>query len=422
MEKKLYADFCENIEAFYADLKPLMHIKSDSENRPEVTKALHYVIKKAKDYGLETRVVLNDEVGIVEYGQGDEVLGILVHVDVVQALQEEWNYPAYDLTLEEGMLYGRGIVDDKGPCMMMINILKSMKERGIKTNRKIQVIIGTREEIEWTDMAAYVEAFELPTFGFTPDGEFPVQNAEKGYADVMLTFNKGSIQSISAGTSTNSVPSNFSVTVDGNTYAYTGKTAHSSTPDQGQNAIALGVNELVTKHTHPFFQVMETYFSDYYGKAFGLDFEDYVNDTCLNKTTLVPSMIVDHGKTFTLTINLRLAHKNTLDKFSAIIHEIKDKYDFSYEVGEYLPSIYVDKNLEFVQILKKTYDENMHTETEFDLAFGTSYAKAMPNFVSFGPIFPGTEDTAHEANERIREENFMKAQKIYIEAICRLCL
>lgn len=59
---------------------------------------------------------------------------------------------------------------------------------------------------------------------------------------------------------------------------------------------------------------------------------------------------------------------------------------------------------------------------EFTLAYGGSYAKAMKNVVSWGPIFPGEEDTCHEENEYISIKSFMLNAKIFAGAIADLVL
>ena len=44
----------------------------------------------------------------------------------------------------------------------------------------------------------------------------------------------------------------------------------------------------------------------------------------------------------------------------------------------------------------------------------------MPNVVSWGPIFPGEEDTCHEPNEYIGVESLMMSAKIFAEAIAKI--
>ena len=66
------------------------------------------------------------------------------------------------------------------------------------------------------------------------------------------------------------------------------------------------------------------------------------------------------------------------------------------------------------------YEEVTGLKNEFTLAYGGSYAKAMPNIVSWGPVFPGDEDTCHETNEYIRLDRLMSITKIFAQTIARL--
>ncbi|MGL4484264.1 MAG: M20/M25/M40 family metallo-hydrolase, partial [Anaerovoracaceae bacterium] len=205
-QKELYGLFENCKPELLKDVKDLLKIPSVSEERWEVSRALDLFMTLAKSFDLETSLHADNEVGLVEYGEGEETFGLLVHLDVVSGDQREWDTAVYDLTQKDGKLIGRGIVDDKGPAVMMLYIMKFLKQQNIKTKRKVQMIVGTREEISWTDMETYTKTAKLPDFGFTPDGEFPIQNAEKGYADVVLYFPKENIASISSGSTANSIP------------------------------------------------------------------------------------------------------------------------------------------------------------------------------------------------------------------------
>jgi len=54
-----------------------------------------------------------------------------------------------------------------------------------------------------------------------------------------------------------------------------------------------------------------------------------------------------------------------------------------------------------MQAFARAYETVTGLKNEFTLAYGGSYAKAMKNIVSWGPIFPGEEDTCHEVNEHM---------------------
>ena len=48
-------------------------------------------------------------------------------------------------------------------------------------------------------------------------------------------------------------------------------------------------------------------------------------------------------------------------------------------------------------------------------AAGCSYAKSMPNFVCWGPVFPEDPDCAHMENEQQSLESFLRSLEIYTE-------
>ena len=51
---------------------------------------------------------------------------------------------------------------------------------------------------------------------------------------------------------------------------------------------------------------------------------------------------------------------------------------------------------------------------------GGTYAKAIPNVVAFGPIFPGDEVREHKPDEFMEIDKLMKNVHIFAEALYRL--
>ena len=97
--------------------------------------------------------------------------------------REKWNTDPFELVLKDGHLYGRGVVDDKGPVIASLYAMKYLKDSGVQPDKKIMLIVGTREEIVWEDMDHFKEEFPLPDYGFSPDGAFPIYNRENGYME-----------------------------------------------------------------------------------------------------------------------------------------------------------------------------------------------------------------------------------------------
>lgn len=92
---------------------------------------------------------IDNVAGHLEIGQGQEIFGILSHLDVVPAQDEEWQTPPFELKQKEGWLYGRGVSDDKGPCLAAYYALKMVLDAGFTLNQKVRLIYGTDEENNW---------------------------------------------------------------------------------------------------------------------------------------------------------------------------------------------------------------------------------------------------------------------------------
>ena len=76
-------------------------------------KALEEGLKIADELGFKT-VNLDNYCGYAEMGEGDEIVGIAGHLDIVP-VGGDWTYDPFKLTREGDHVYGRGTTDDKGP-------------------------------------------------------------------------------------------------------------------------------------------------------------------------------------------------------------------------------------------------------------------------------------------------------------------
>jgi len=79
----------------------------------------------------------------------------------------------------------------------------------------------------------------------------------------------------------------------------------------------------------------------------------------------------------------------------------------------------ISKELPFLKIMNDVYEE-YGFKGEFKAAAGTSYAKSMDNFVSWGPVFPNDPLCAHMEDERLSISSMLAAAKIYGLFIARI--
>lgn len=453
--KKYQDDFLE-------DLKELLRIDSvrnDDEATDEFpvgpgpAKALHKVLEIGKRDGFETKQ-LENWAGHIEYGDGDEILGVLGHVDVVP-VGSGWDTDPFDPVIKDGKLYARGSSDDKGPTMAAYYALKIIKDLDLPVNKKIRVIIGTDEESEWQGLAHYLENEKMPDLGFSPDGNFPIINGEKGNYEIDIetkASNEGDLTLVlfEAGLRSNMVPQDATAKiatedpealrnafdafishqpVEGNaeidsqtvTLNVVGKAAHGSKPQIGVNAatyLAVFLNTLdLGGDAKTFTNLVETYLhDDPYGEKLGVAQED---DVMGNLTSNPGVFRFEDGDKGLITVNMRYAVgdndiltsqvTNTLTGEDVKIHVKKGK------VPHYVPG---DDPL--VQTLLDVYARQTGFEAHEQVIGGGTYGRLLDRGVAFGALFPDSTDTMHQANEFMTIDDLMNAMAIYAEAIYEL--
>ena len=144
------------------------------KNREVLDRALEIFESK----GLKTKN-LDYYCGYGEVGEGDEVIGILAHLDVVPC-GEGWNSDPFKMTEKDGYVYGRGVTDDKGAVIASLYAIKYLLDTGYKFNKRVRLIVGCNEESGSKCIKHYVEKEGHIDYGFTPDADFPGIYGEKG--------------------------------------------------------------------------------------------------------------------------------------------------------------------------------------------------------------------------------------------------
>lgn len=80
----------------------------------------------------------------------------------------------------------------------------------------------------------------------------------------------------------------------------------------------------------------------------------------------------------------------------------------------------IEKDRPFLKVLQKAYQESTAQEPRCISIGGGTYCRYVKNTVSFGPVFPGQKELAHQTNEFIELEDLRKIAKIYAQAIYNL--
>lgn len=406
------------------DILKLVDIKSVTGNKNENQKALELVLELAKDMGMKTMRTSTNDVGIVEIGSGAEILGILVHVDVVNIGDtDKWTYPAFQGKMSKGFLWGRGVVDNKGPAIMCLYAMKAVLDLKIPLDKRVWLVIGTSEEREWTDIENFKREFDMPNYGFSPDGDFPIFNKEKGYCNIELLFKEPylkNIEKLISGDSPNTIPSKAVIKLkDDEEMIFHGMSSHSSMPGMGINAINKMIVGLNSHREYNFVVFINDFLAkDYNASKIGID-RGLEGISSALRTVVVPTMIELTEKGVLLNINVRNHFNTTENDILKAFESFKEKFQYEINVLDYLDPMIVDEKEEFIEVMGNVYEEYGFNNS-CQIALGTSYAKSMEHFVSWGPIFETEPSCAHMEDERISVDAMVKATQIYALYIGRM--
>lgn len=388
-------------------------------------------------------------VGWCEYGEGEEMVAVLGHLDVVPE-GDGWHYPPYGGIIDNGRLYGRGSIDNKGPVVASLFALRALQESGVHLSRRIRVIFGLNEETGSNCIKYYVRnGYEIPVMGFTPDGVYPIINGEKGIVNAAyrcrLGISERSIRSIKGGIAPNVVPDyacaelNFpeAERVEACRYAGDkikitelpyglkveawGVNAHGSTPEKGENAIGrllmtLGKLKLSGASGQFVDFINQTIGMETRGHSLGI----YMKDDISGDMTVNLGIIEADSQNVVIKLNLRYPVTRTFEEFIGTLQNKMAVGNFEEISLVHKRSIHMPPETPLIRKLSKVYEAQTGETATLLSSGGGTYAKAMPNTVAFGPIFPGDDIVEHKPDEYIEIEKLIRNSQIIASAMYEL--
>ena len=436
-----------------AELAALIRIPSvasePEEGAPygrEPLRCLEHMLALCEQLGLRTGR-MDNRVGWCEYGDGAEMVGVLVHLDVVPAGSGWTEAEPFSGEIKDGRIYGRGTMDDKGPAVGAVYALAALRDAGVKLTRRIRILFGTSEEVGCNDIAWYVEhGGELPVIGFTPDAEYPVINGEKGIIDatyVKTLHQTGAYRllKLEGGTASNISPAHAvaelacpadaaakiaadKVTVTpiegGIRIEAAGVSVHGSTPELGENAVGRLAQALAQLPFEGDTADCIAFLADRigmecHGESLGLAMRDDLGPLTFNLGVM---KLKDDALSLSFTI--RYPVSKTYD-------DVFPRMERAFTLGGFTltdqwskPSLYVSPESELIRKLSKVYEEQTGSAAALKTLGGGTYAKSMPNLVAFGPIFPGDVVREHQANEYVPVEWVLRNAEIIGAAMYEL--
>lgn len=439
---------------------PSISIESSDSSKPfgeECDKALQYTLDLAKSMGFKTKNI-DGYCGYIEFGEGEEMLGIIGHLDVVPAGDGWTKCEPFNPVIEDDRLYGRGAIDDKGPVVASLYAMKYVMDK-IKPNKRVRLILGLNEEVSWKCIEYYKEHEEAPTIGFSPDADFPCIYAEKGFLNAYVdshipTDTSIILRDFKCSNAINIVPkiatctlevenlyveeikndlismienNNFhmDVSVENNRFIHitsNGVAAHSAFPELGVNALSrllIILNKIYEKNNIeiPLFKFIDEKINlTINGEKLGIDCNDESGDLTLNVSN---AEFKDNNLTIGLNIRIPVTIYSSIVK-QKITDSVQEYTNIFVKFSDEKQSLYVPKNDPLVTTLCDIFNSVTGQNAEPITCNGATYARAFKNVVSFGANMPGNVDMCHQADEYINLKDLFTAIEIYIKAIWKL--
>lgn len=409
-------------------------------------------VRTAREMGFDARSIDNYLVE-VNYGKGERTMGILGHMDVVPAGQG-WSHAPFGAEIEGGRMYGRGTSDDKGPVVSALYALKAVREAGVPLRDGVRLLMGLNEESGSADIAYYKREHAMPDYGFTPDGDYPLINREKGGLGVNLlgAVSSGAgafeIRRIECGTRVNIVPNEAEATLAGLSaqecerlleragelrarlevrpgaapdecvLAAHGVASHAAMPENGINAAGILLKALSAMGAgqRAIDALAELVGLDYDGAKLGVAYADEESGAL---TCNLGILSCEAGR---LTAMLDIRYPVTADSGELVkrMEATVAPFGLSVELRGDSKPLYVPEDNFVVRGLLRAY-ERVTGQLGYTIAIGGgTYARSMENAVAFGNAYPGTDNHIHMPDEFVNLDEFVLNAKMMAAAIVEL--
>lgn len=446
----------EHQQELISDLKGLIEIRSvahyGEEEFPmgsECAKAVDYLLALGDKYGLAIENDAYYNASLLLPGKGTGELGILGHLDIVPE-GSGWRYSPYIPVLKNGILIGRGSRDNKGPLIAALYLLRCFKALDVQFQSSIRLIAGCDEELEMRDIKHYLTSHCAPDFTLNCDGAWAVCGAEKGMirAEIRVDASQTELLELHGGNAANCIPDAAYACVSGRIsseanedvprpicIAYAcdateikaaGRTAHSSTPHRGINAIVCLLNFLAERNDfssklHRCLQALEKCISDADGMGLHICYEDALS----GKTTCTPTQIRYENGEIRLLLDIRYAVSQNPDALIFQMRKRCEKLGLSMQILYHSPARITDANDPVLKLLLNTCRTYLGRRYRLHAMSGGTYSRIFPHSLPFGmdileaDLVKGIGEP-HGPDESVRIEDLLRSVTVYAASLHRL--
>lgn len=401
------------------------------------------------------------------------VLGLVVHGDVQPVNEAEWTFAPFAGVEKNGMVYGRGAADDKGPLVQAMLAMAALRDANLERTHTLRLLVGSDEESSNQDITSYLKTHSAPDLSLVLDSAFPVVVGEKAWSAFSVTAadpytvkdsarerSGFAVTRLDAGLTASIVPSqavaelewrgpeqgfhdslnalkktvapaDYKLSLQRSARRVTvtayGRAAHSGVNiEGGRNALVFLAQvlngKLLPSQAADLLLFAEESGKDIHGAGLGLAMRDSLwGRYDVNAATIKPA--TDNTKALTLTINIRalpdLWGKPLQEHLEKRLAAFNAAHNEQFAPGGFFedPPLAFDPNAKVVKRLMAAYSRATGEQTSPAISGGGTYAKRLPNSIAFGMWFPGKPYPGHDVDEQITVEDLHRGVEVLLEAL-----
>ncbi len=389
MEEKILAKVDELSQEMIDTIIRMVQIDSvEAEAEPDapfgrgVKNALDAALRLAGDMGFST-VNVDNYMGYASYGESEDYVCAVGHLDVVP-VGTGWKQPPFSGYMKDGVIYSRGVLDNKGPVFSCLYALYALKELGISLDRQVRIIFGCDEETGFEDLKYYLSKEKPPVMGFTPDCKYPVVYAERGRS--VVEIDPPSMERFYT------LMNDYVLNAKNN-----GERFHIDFKDEEFGQLEVRNFKILPCASEE---------ADSASQADGADLASQAGSADS------ASQVDGAGRTVpALQFAVSYPAGCTADQIVETIR--KELPDMKVSLVSNMDPVRFEKDCRLVDTLRYTYERVTGMDGTPVTTTGGTYAKMMPNIVPFGPSFPGQKGIGHQPDEWMKVDDIITNAKIY---------
>ncbi|MDW8565922.1 ArgE/DapE family deacylase [Staphylococcus shinii] len=369
-------------------LSDIIEIQSVNEKELDVA---HYLQQLFKKYDIHTEILKLDGESsranlVAEIGSGKPVIGVSGHMDVVTTGDsDKWHYDPFKLTEDnQGRLHGRGSADMKSGLVALAISLIEIKEAGLLKQGSIRFMATAGEEVTSNGAALLHEKGymdDIDALLIAEPSQDGIVYTHKGTMDIQVTSK--------------------------------GKSAHSSMPELGFNAI----NPLVD-----FIHDLNAEYNkvDVSSELLGTP---TMNSTIINGGDQVNSIPEYAESLFNMRTIPQFDNKKFEDLFNRTKEKIEKESNGDITVNPYVnrDPVYTTGDNSFLKLAKSLGDEYFNRNLEVTSSTATTDASYLMkdkgedfSFVMYGP---GETGQAHQVDEYVYKDVYLSFIDLYVQLL-----